>query len=222
VKVEAGAENPWMTVVGVVGDVRFKSLDSPPTLAVFHPHAQQTWRQMAFAVRTEGPPSSLISAIRREIAAIDREQPVYNMTPLETMLEGSIATPRFHAVLILGFAVLALALAVVGAYGVMSYSVGQRTQEIGIRIALGAKQKDVLRMVLQDGMKLTLAGVIIGSLAALGLTRLMASLLFGVSATDPLTFTVVPIVLVIVALAACYVPARRAMRVDPMVALRYE
>jgi ABC-type antimicrobial peptide transport system permease subunit len=141
---------------------------------------------------------------------------------MDSIISDSLASQRFSMAVLGVFATLALALASVGIYGVISYLVGQRTQEIGIRIALGAKRSDVLRMVLGDGMKMTLIGVGIGLAAALGLTRLMASLLFGVSATDPLTFTAVAMLLSVVALAACYIPARRAMRVDPMVALRYE
>ena len=175
---------------------------------------------MAFAVRTEGPPSSLISAIRREIGAIDREQPVYNMTPLETMLEGSIATPRFHAVLILGFAVLALALAVVGAYGVMSYSVGQRTQEIGIRMALGASRGAVLRMILGQGLVIVLAGCLAGLAGALVCGRVISGFLFQTAPSDPLTLACISLVLTASTLLACYFPARRATRIDPMAALR--
>ncbi len=141
---------------------------------------------------------------------------------MDSIISDSLASQRFSMAVLGIFALLALALASVGIYGVISYLVGQRTQEIGIRVALGANRSDVLRMVLGDGMKMTLIGVVIGLAAAAGLTRLMASLLFGVSATDPLTFTAVAILLSIVALAACYIPARRAMRVDPMVALRYE
>jgi putative ABC transport system permease protein len=219
-KVETSGDNPWMTVVGVVGNVRFKSLDSAPTLAVYHPHAQQTWRPMAFAVRTEGPPTSLISAIRREVAAIDREQPVYNMTPLQTMLEGSIATPRFHAMLIICFAGLALALAVVGAYGVMSYSVGQRTQEIGIRMALGASRADVLRMILRQGLAIVLVGCAVGLAGALACGRVIAGFLFQTTPTDALTLVGISLLLTVSTLFACYLPARRATRIDPMAALR--
>jgi ABC-type antimicrobial peptide transport system permease subunit len=141
---------------------------------------------------------------------------------MDSIISDSLASQRFSMAVLGVFAMLALALASVGIYGVISYLVGQRTQEIGIRVALGANRSDVLRMVLGDGMKMTLIGVGIGLAAALGLTRLMASLLFGVSATDPLTFAAVAMLLSVVALAACYIPARRAMRVDPMVALRYE
>jgi len=219
-KVESGQDNPWMTVVGIVGDVRFKSLDSGPTLAVYHAHTQQTWRPMAFAVRTAGPPSQLISAIRREIAGLDREQPVYNMLPLETILGDSIAKPRFHALLILCFAGLALALAVVGAYGVMSYSVGQRTQEIGIRMALGAGAADVLGMILRQGLVIVLAGCGLGLVGALIAGRVIAGFLFQTTPTDPVTLAGISLVLISATLLACYLPARRATRIDPMAALR--
>ncbi|HTM49927.1 MAG TPA: FtsX-like permease family protein, partial [Bryobacteraceae bacterium] len=187
---------------------------------VYHAHAQLTWRPMAYAVRTEGPPSAMISAIRREVAAVDREQPVYNMTPLQTMLEGSIARPRFQALLILGFAALALALAVIGAYGVMSYSVGLRTQEIGVRMALGASRADVLRMILRQGLVIVLAGCAAGLAGALLCGRVIAGFLFQTAPTDPLTLAGISIVLTGSTLLACYFPALRATRIDPMTALR--
>jgi putative ABC transport system permease protein len=220
IKVELGIENPWMTIVGIVGDVRFKSLDAPPTLAVYHSEEQQSWRPMAFAVRTEGPPAALISAIRRELAAIDSEQPVYNMVPLETMVGDSIAKPRFHALLILCFAALALALAVVGAYGVMSYSVGQRTQEIGIRMALGAGRVDVLRMILRQGLAIALIGCLLGLAGALACGQLIAGFLFQTAPADPLVLAAISVVLLAATLLASYLPARRATRIDPMAALR--
>jgi predicted permease len=220
IKVESGLDNPWMTIVGIVGDVRFKSLDAPPTLAVYHALEQQTWRPMTFAVRTEGPPTSLITAIRREIAAIDSEQPVYNMVPLETMIGDSIAKPRFHALLIISFAALALALAVVGAYGVMSYSVGQRTQEIGIRMALGATRADVLRMILRQGMVIALIGCVAGLAGALACGRVIAGFLFQTAPSDPLVLAAICLVLLAATMLASYLPARRATRIDPMAALR--
>src|SRR5262249_10265684 len=158
------------------------------------------------AVRTVGPPTSLISAIRREIAAIDREQPVYNMTPLETMLEGSIATPRFHALLILCFAALALVLAMVGAYGVLSYSFGQRTQEIGIRIALGANRGDVLNMILRQGLVIVLMGCVAGLAGALACGRIISRFLFQTAPTDPVTLAVISLVLIASTFLACLIP----------------
>jgi putative ABC transport system permease protein len=175
---------------------------------------------MAFAVRTEGPPSGLISAIRRELAAIDSEQPVYNMVPLESMVGDSIAKPRFHALLILCFAALALTLAVVGAYGVMSYSVGQRTQEIGIRMALGASRADVLAMILRQGMVIALIGCVSGLAGALTCGRIIAGFLFQTAPADPLVLAAISVVLLGATMLASYIPARRATHIDPMAALR--
>jgi predicted permease len=220
IKVESGIENPWMTIVGIVGDVRFKGLDAPPTLAVYHSEEQQTWRPMAFAVRTDGPPAALISAIRRELTAIDSEQPVYNMVPLESMVGDSIAKPRFHALLILCFAALALALAAVGAYGVMSYSVGQRTHEIGIRMALGAGRADVLGMILRQGMAIALIGCAVGLAGALACGKVIAGFLFQTAPADPLVLASISLVLLSATMLASYLPARRATRIDPMAALR--
>ena len=219
-KVESGIDNPWMTIVGIVGDVRFKSLDAPPTLAVYHSQEQQSWRPMAFAVRTEGPPAALIPAIRRQLAAIDSEQPVYNMVPLETMIGDSIAKPRFHAALILCFAGLALALAVVGAYGVMAYSVGQRTQEIGIRMALGARPADVLRMILRQGMTIAMIGCVAGLAGAIACGRVIAGFLFQTAPADPVVLGGICILLLSATMLASYIPARRATQIDPMAALR--
>jgi putative ABC transport system permease protein len=219
-KVDVGVEVPWMTIVGIVGDVRFQGLDAGPTLAVYHAFAQQTWRSMAFAVRTEGPPQALIPAIRREVAAIDRELPVFNITPVETMLEASIAKPRFHALLVLSFAIVALALAVIGAYGVMSYAVGQRTQEIGIRMAMGASPRDVLSMIMREGLAIVAIGCAAGLAAALASGRLIAGFLFETAPTDFGALTAITVVLAAATLLASYLPARRATRVDPMTALR--
>ena len=182
-----------------------------------------TWsRAMYLVVRTSSDSTSLAPAVRDEVWALDKDVPIGNIKTMDQLLSESVTEPRFRTTLIGMFAAIALVLAAVGIYGVMSYSVNQRTHEIGIRMALGAKSADVLKMVVRQGMTLTLIGVSIGVCAAFVLTRVMASLLFAVSATDLTIFISIPLILTGVALAACFVPARRATKVDPMVALRYE
>ena len=173
-------------------------------------------------VRTKTEPLALVSAIQDRIWSLDKTQPIEDIKSMDPMVASANAAARFQTMLLGIFGALGLLLATVGIYGVISYSVTQRTHEIGIRMALGAEPAQVMRLILAQGLKLALAGVVIGIIAAFALTRLMSSLLFGVSGTDPLTFTGVAILLTVVALAACYIPARRAMRVDPIVALRYE
>ncbi|MCI0486739.1 MAG: FtsX-like permease family protein [Blastocatellia bacterium] len=169
-----------------------------------------------------GDPAGLTAAVRKEVQAIDPDQPIAAVRPMEEWIYESVADPRYRTILLGLFAALALLLSAIGLYGVMSYTVTQRTHEIGLRMALGAQPKDALRLVIAQGMKLALVGVGLGIIGAFALTRVMSSLLFGVSATDPLTFGVVALLLISVALLACYIPARRAAGVDPMVALRYE
>jgi ABC-type antimicrobial peptide transport system permease subunit len=172
--------------------------------------------------RTASDPLSFVAAIKEQVWGIDKDRPVYGINTMNRLLAESIATQRFNTLLLASFAALALLLAEIGIYGVMSYSVSQATREIGIRIALGAQRRDVLKLVVGRGLALTLVGAPVGVAGAFGLTRLMANLLFGVMATDPLTFIGVSVLLVVMALLACYLPARRATKVDPMVALRYE
>ncbi|HEU4875913.1 MAG TPA: FtsX-like permease family protein, partial [Pyrinomonadaceae bacterium] len=180
------------------------------------------YRRMNLAVRTSVDPKSTLAAIQAAIREVDKDQPVYQIQTIDELIRDSVSTRRFALTILILFAVLALVLAVSGIYGVISYSVTQRTQEIGIRMALGAQGTDVLRLVLVQFMRLTVVGVALGLVAAYAATRLMASLLFGVSATDITTFVLVSISLSLVALIACLIPARRATRVDPLVALRYE
>ena len=223
--------DPARQVVGVVADAKQSGLDRPSPAMVFVPIPQMSDKLMAvvraftathFVVRTAVSPLSLREAVKREIAGLDPTLPLTEIHSMEEIAEVSVASRRFNMLLIGVFAALGMLLAAVGIYGVISYSVEQRTNEIGIRIALGARATDVIWLVLKQGMLLGLAGVAIGIGGALALTRLMKTLLFGVSATDPLTFALIALVLTLVALLACYIPARRATRVDPMVALRYE
>ncbi|HSE98986.1 MAG TPA: ABC transporter permease [Blastocatellia bacterium] len=216
----------WRTIVGVVRDVKQSGLMRNVMPEIFLPYTQvpsaSTMRGMSLAARTATDPLQLADAIRAEVLAIDPAQPVYNVQPMEAVIANSISDRRLNMVLLSIFAGLALLLAIVGVFGVMSYTVTQSTREIGIRMALGAKTTDVLRLVVGQGLMLTGVGVVIGAGAAVALTRLMASLLFGVGATDFMTYAAAIVALVIVAAIACYLPARRATKVDPMIALRYE
>ncbi|HET7101611.1 MAG TPA: FtsX-like permease family protein, partial [Terriglobia bacterium] len=173
-------------------------------------------------IRTGGDPLSLAPAVRSVVASANKEVTVYNVATLQQLLSRSVAVPRFLTLFLGMFASLAVLLAAVGLYGLVSYSVSLRTRELGIRMALGAEKRDLVRMVMGQGLRLTLVGVAIGIAGALALTRFLASLLYGVKPTDPLTFIAVSLILIAVALVACYIPARRAAKVDPMVALRYE
>jgi len=213
---------PWRTIVGTVSDVSQYALDKTPPMQIYLPHSQFPTSFNSIVVRTQNEPTALIGAIRREIQAVDKDQAVFNVTTLEQLIGDSILIRRFFMLLLLVFAALALILAAVGIYGVMSYVASQRTYEIGIRMALGAQPNDVLKLIMGNGMALTLIGIVTGLAGAFALTRLMAGLLFGVSATDAITFLSVSVGLMLVALLACYIPARRATKVDPLVALRYE
>ena len=224
-----GSKTP-SEIVGVVGDVK-SHLDQPAPPTTFVPAAQaeldtsrvfEGWFPRAVVVRSSVDPLSLSRAVRESVAAVDSTIPTGHLRSMDQVLSHSLALRNFMRVLLSFFAALALLLASVGIYGVISYAVSQRTREIGVRIALGAQRGDVLRIVLSEGLKLILAGAAIGLAAAFALTKLLATLLYNVSATDPAVFAVGTTLLVAVALAACYIPARRAMRVDPIVALRYE
>jgi putative ABC transport system permease protein len=174
---------------------------------------------MALVVRTASDPAAFAATLRREVQALDKDQPIYNVRTMDDVVANSLGTRRVSMQLFAVFAGAALLLAAIGIYGVMAYSVTQRTHEIGIRMALGAQKSDVLGLVIQQGMTLTVIGVVVGLVGAFSLTRLIASLLFGVAATDPLTFVAIPLLLLFVALVACYLPARRAARLDPIEAL---
>ncbi|HEX7173828.1 MAG TPA: ABC transporter permease [Pyrinomonadaceae bacterium] len=209
-------------VVGVVGDVRHTGLDSEPRPELFLHSLQNPFGSMTFVVRTTPEPSTLLQAVKGEVWAVNKNLPFYSTATMESLVAETLKERRFSLLLLGAFASLALVLAGVGIYGLISYSTAQRTHEIGVRVALGARGRDIMRMVVGEGLLLSGAGVALGLLGALVLTRFLGGLLYGVAPTDPLTFAGIALLLVCVALAACYLPARRAARVDPMVALRYE
>jgi putative ABC transport system permease protein len=214
---------PLLSVVGVVGRVKMEGLsqDSHRVQGYFS-FAQVPVSGMGIIIKAAGDPTQLVAAAREQVKAIDPDQPIYGIRTMNEIRADSVAPERLNLTLLSLFAGVALVLAVVGIYGVMSYSVTQRTHEIGIRMAIGAQPRDVFRMIIGQGMMLTLIGVVVGLIGAFGLTRLMASMLFGVEPTDPTTFAVIAVLLTGVALVACSVPGRRATKVDPMVSLRYE
>jgi predicted permease len=220
----ADSPNAWLTVVGVVGDVRQTGLYEQK-LEFYVPYMQERRSFMAprdLVVRTKADPGVIAAAVRQAVWAVDKDQPVSNLRTLDQVFSAAISQERFQALMLGLFAALALVLACVGLYGVISYSVVQRTHEIGVRMALGAQPVDVLRLVIRQGMLLTFAGLAIGIIAGTFATRVLSDMLFGVTPRDPLTFVGVPVLLLVVAFLACYVPARRATRIDPLIALRYE
>ena len=217
-----GSQGMWLEIVGIIGDVRHWDLISAPQAEAYVPLQQSPQRNMTVVLRAATDPTGLATAVRSEIQSVDPNQPVFNIKTMEEILARSLLPQTFPMALMAIFAGLALLLAAVGIYGVISYSISRRTHEIGIRMALGAQPRDIFKLVVGQGMVLTLAGVGVGLAASFALTRFLQSLLFGVSATDPATFAGVALLLAAVALLACYLPARRATKVDPMVALRYE
>jgi len=216
-----GGPNPC-EIVGVVGDVKHTGLDTEGEAQMYLPIYQRCWPYLSLVVGTVGDPRSLVNAVRKKVWALDKGQPVHNIRTMEELMSDSVAQRRFSMLLLTLFSGLAVVLAVVGLYGVLSYLVSQRTHEIGIRMALGARRNDVLKLVLKKGLMLIVVGLAIGVAGALALTRVIANQLYGVSPTDPATFMGVSLFLTVVALLACYIPARRATKVDPMTALRYE
>lgn len=218
--VDLKSDDPWQTVVGVVGRVKQDSLDSDPRIAFYLPQTQFPTRAMTVALRSGSDPAALVGAVKSELRSLDADLPMYYVRTMRQRVDESLARRRFSMLLLGVFASVALVLATIGIYGVMAYLVNQGTREIGIRMALGATQRDILGLVVRQGMALALSGVTIGLVGAFLLTRLIRSLLFGVQATDPLTFVGISALLALVALLASYIPAQRAARIDPMVSLR--
>jgi predicted permease len=218
-------QEPWRSIVGVVGDIRQSGLDGEATREYYISYLQDNWGftwDMNLVVHTTTEPATTVGAIKNEVRAVDKNLPVFNVRTMDDLRARSVAPRRFNMFLLGSFALVAMVMSVLGIYGVMSYSVAQRTHEIGVRMALGAAPGNVLRLIIRNGMTLALSGVAIGVVGAFALTRLMTSLLFGVTPTDTMTFATVSAGLIVVALIACFIPARRATKVDPLVALRYE
>jgi putative ABC transport system permease protein len=210
----------WRTIVGVVGDIKYRGLDEEPQPTLYTPFAQTPFMWLYVMVRSPGNVESMVRTLRASVPSVHASLTAGNIRPMADVIAQSVAEPRFNMILVSAFAALALVLSSIGIYGVIAYSVAQRTHEIGVRMALGAARPDVLRLVLLEGAGIALAGVALGLAGALALTRVMATLLVGVSPRDPLTFGLGALVLLAVAVVASYVPARRASRVDPMTALR--
>ncbi len=224
----ANIKFPPRVIIGVVADIKHGSLREDVAPEMYVPYTQNeikiwpTMQIMQFAARTKADPDAVTGSIRSAVHAVDPDLPVAKALPLTTLVDNSMVPMRFSMVLLGSFALLALFLAAIGLYGAISYSVTQSTHEIGIRMALGAQRSNVFRMVLGQGARIALAGMLAGFVMALGITRLISSFLYGVQPTDPLTFAAGALLLAVIVLLACYLPARRAARVDPMIALRYE
>jgi putative ABC transport system permease protein len=216
------SEDPWIEIIGVVGDVRRTGFDAEVRPETFLPHSQAPARGMIMVLRTDSDPAKFASSVRSAVRELDPDQPVFEVETMDATLGEMMAQRRLNMILFGVFAAAALLLASVGIYGIISHHVTERTHELGVRMALGASRREVLKLVLKQGMTLSGFGIGLGLGGAFGLTRVMSSLLYGVSATDPITFAAIALLLGIVALAACLIPARRATKVDPMIALRYE
>ena len=210
-------------IIGVVGDTKTGSLTTDGGAQIYVPHAQDAgWNFMGLVIRTTGDAAAFAPTLRREVQALDKDQPIYSVRTMDDVVANALGTRRVSMQLFAVFACAALLLAALGIYGVMAYSVTQRTQEIGIRMALGAQMRHIMQLILKHGVALVVLGVVVGLVAAVLFTRLMAHLLYGVTATDPLTFGAIALLLTFIALVACYLPARRAAHVDPVIALRSE
>jgi putative ABC transport system permease protein len=217
-----GSDKAASEIVGVVGDVRHSGLDADFKPEIYGNSFQTVRPNYTLVVRTQSDPSSMVAAVRNQVQSIDKDQPVYSVKTMKELRSEALAELRFNTLMLTLFAAIALLLAAVGIYGVISYSTARRTHEIGVRMALGAQPSNVLKLILGQGMTLAVLGIVIGLAASFALTRVLTTLLYSVSPTDPLTFVFVSILLALVALLASYIPARRATRVDPTIALRYE
>ena len=211
-----------MTIVGVVPNVKNRKLDEEPWPYIYRPYSQWVRRETMLVVRSSVDPTTVVGNVRQEVAKLDPELPLANVSTIQEAIDRSLVTTRLTNTLLAGFAATALLLALTGIYGVMSLNVANRRNEFGIRLALGAQRSNVLSLILGQGLRLAIVGVALGLLASIAFTRLLKGLLFGISASDPLTFAVIATLLVVVALVACWIPARRATKVDPIEALRYE
>jgi len=221
-RLKIGSDSPFREIVGVARNAKYRNLREQTLPFIYIPLGQEHRAGMTLMVRTTGDPAALVGSVRNEMRALNKDVPMFSVQTMEERIGGQLAADRMIAVLLSIFGAGALLLAAIGIYGVMGYAVAQRTHEIGIRVALGAEQRDILKLILRQGVLLISIGAAVGLTLALAATRVLQSLLFGVSATDPLTFVVVLLVLIVVALLACYLPARRATRIDPLAALRYE
>jgi ABC-type antimicrobial peptide transport system permease subunit len=219
-KIVIGRRPEPALVVGVAADVKNQGLEKDPQAQLYLPFPQLPWSDMNLLVRTDIPPGAAITTVRNEIAAVDGNQPVNEIQTAEELIDTSRAQPRFTMLLIGGFSGTALLLAIVGVYGILSYSIGQRRQEFGIRLALGAQRADIRRLVMRQGLLLALAGIVAGLGVSLMMTRLLENVLYRIGSRDPATFVLAPVVFLLVAALASYLPARRAMKVEPVDVLR--
>jgi len=221
-RVRSGPSSPWAEVVGVVGHIRHENLETDERLQIYWSYQQRARDRMSLVVRTSADPHALVPLVLNTIRSIDPDQPAFAIKTMSEVIDQSLSLRWFNALVVSLFAMSSLLLAMIGIYGVIAWNVRQQTREIGVRVALGANRNSLLMMVIGKGLKMTAAGIGLGLLASFVLSRFLRSLLFGIGQTDPLTFVVVPLLLLLASVLACVIPARRAIKVDPIIALRYE